>query len=47
LSELARFGSGSASRSVFGGLVKWKGVPKEFSLKKKICDEQELENLSK
>ena len=28
LSELARFGSGSASRSVHGGLVKWKGVSK-------------------
>ncbi len=27
LSELARLGSGSASRSVYGGLVRWKGVP--------------------
>ena len=27
LSELARLGSGSASRSVCGGLVRWKGVP--------------------
>ena len=26
VSELARLGSGSASRSIYGGLVKWTGV---------------------
>lgn len=28
LSELARLGSGSASRSICGGLVRWTGVPR-------------------
>ena len=30
LSRLARWGSGSAARAVYGGLVKWRGVKEEI-----------------
>lgn len=39
-SEIARLGSGSASRSIYGGLVEWKGVPKEFLLRRFSKDEE-------
>ncbi|KAL4429459.1 hypothetical protein ABPG74_001304 [Tetrahymena malaccensis] len=53
-SVIARLGSGSASRSIYGGLVEWTGVPHQY-LQKKFesknneiqLSEQEYEQLSK
>lgn len=45
LSESARLGSGSASRSIFGGLVEWKGVPPSAFCQ--LPPASELERLSK
>lgn len=33
LAELARMGSGSACRSMFGGLVQWQGIPEDLETK--------------
>ena len=47
LSELARLGSGSASRSVYGGLVQWTGVPSVIASERPKLSEEELKVLSK
>ena len=40
LSRLARSGSGSASRALYGGLVRWRGVDEKYiSLKNPIAEE--------
>jgi diphosphomevalonate decarboxylase len=44
---LARWGSGSAARAVYGGLVKWEGVDEHYLREEKHAEGEELEKLSK
>jgi len=40
ISEIARIGSGSASRSIYGGAVEWKGVNSELFFQEMISEEE-------
>ncbi len=44
---MARLGSGSASRSIHGGLVRWIGVKNNILEEKLKLNEEELKKLSK
>lgn len=45
MSRAARLGSGSASRSIYGGLVRWTGVPQAV-LREGGSSEEQVERLS-